>query len=376
MRTNKHRIFIIIILLLTCSVAFSQNDDIYKTVVYRCGEDGYSCFRIPAIVQTKTGALLAFAEARKNSCADAGDIDMVLKRSEDGGRTWSKLIMVRDDGENACDNPIPIVDRLTGRVILVMSWGAGSETESSINNQTFKEGRKIFVTYSDDNGLTWSPAKDITADVKETNWAWNVTGPCHGIQLQKGIHKNRFIVPANHTLLGSKGTYSHIICSDDGQNWKLGGKAEQGGNESTVVELKNGNLMLNMRNYNRNISKTRSYVVSKDYGMTWSKMNYASALIEPVCQGSIINLTKNGKLTSKILFSNPASTTKRQKMTIRLSKDNGTTWPYSYLVYDGPSAYSDMVVIDNKQIGLLYENGQNNAYEMISFAIVPVKAIK
>jgi sialidase-1 len=372
--------FILFLFLFTAShniVKAQQRADIQRTTVFQAGENGYSCFRIPAVIQTKTGILLAFAEARKNSCADSGDIDMVEKRSEDGGRTWSPLIIVRDDGENACDNPIPIVDRRTGRIILVTSWGAGNESEAIINSKNFQKGRRIFVSYSDDEGLTWSAAKDITTDVKQDGWAWNVTGPCHGIQLQKGPHKNRYVVPANHTFIGAKGTYTHVIYSDDGLNWKLGGIiTEQGGNESTVVELKNGTLMLNMRNYNRKISKTRSFVTSKDCGLTWSKMQYAPELIEPVCQGSILNLTKNGKLTSRILFSNPASEKERVKMTIRMSKDNAKTWPYSFLVNDGPSAYSDIVVMDNTTVGILYENGVKDAYEKIEFAVVPVSLIK
>jgi sialidase-1 len=359
-----------------CSAAFAQTQDIFRKTVFQNGEGGYSCFRIPAIIQTKTGVLLAFAEARKNSCADSGNIDMVVKRSEDKGHSWSSIILVRDDGDNACDNPIPIVDSRTGRVILVTSWGAGSETESQINRNKVKIGRRIFVCHSDDNGLTWSESKEITDSVKRADWAWDVTGPCHGIQLQKSKHKGRFVVPANRTYIDHKGTYSHMIYSDDGENWKIGGLVtEQGGNESTIVELKNGDLMLNMRNYNRKESKTRSFVTSKDGGMTWSKMQYAPELIEPICQGSILNLTKNGKLTKRLLFSNPASTSQRVKMTIHLSKDSGKTWPSSFLVNEGPSAYSDMVMMDNQNIGILYENGVNDSNEKIEFAIVPVSAI-
>ena len=134
--------------------------------------------------------------------------------------------------------------------------------------------------------------------------------------------------------------------------------------------------MLNMRNYNREESKTRSYAISKDGGETISKMHYLPELIEPICQGSTLNLMKDGKIGNNILFSNPASTESREKMTIKLSEDNGQTWPYAYLVYSGPSAYSDLVNLPDGNIGLLYEYGINNPYEKIGFTIIPFNKLK
>ena len=125
-----------------------------------------------------------------------------------------------------------------------------------------------------------------------------------------------------------------------------------------------------MRNYNRNESKTRSYAISKDGGKTLSGTKYIPELIEPVCQGSTLNYTNKGKITNKILFSNPASMDKREKMTIKLSKDNGKTWPYAELIYPGPSAYSDLVNLSGGNIGLLFEYGENNPYENIGFIVV------
>lgn len=341
--------------------------------VFQKGEEGYACFRIPAIVQSKSGTLLAFAEARKNSCSDTGNIDLVLKRSEDGGKNWSRIITVWDDQNNVCGNPVPMIDQATGKIILVACWNSGEYTEKQIMDKKSSDcNRRVYVLYSDDDGKNWTNPKEITPTVKLSDWGWYATGPCHGIQLQNKKHKGRLVVPANYSTLETKERHSHLIYSDDlGGTWELGGLVkEPGGNESSVVELKNGDLMLNMRNYNRNESKTRSYAISKDGGKTLSVTKYIPELIEPVCQGSTLNYTNKGKITNKILFSNPASMDKREKITIKLSKDNGKTWPYAELIYPGPSAYSDLVNLSGGNIGLLFEYGENNPYENIGFIVV------
>jgi len=347
--------------------------------VFQKGEEGYACFRIPAIVQSKSGALLAFAEARKNNCSDTGNIDLVLKRSEDGGKNWSPIITVWGDQDNVCGNPVPIIDQTTGKVILVTCWNSGECSEKQIMDKMHSEcSRRIYVFFSDDEGKSWSAPKEITSAVKLSDWGWYATGPCHGIQIQNKRHKGRLVVPANCSILETKERHSHLIYSDDlGNTWKLGGTVKKsGGNESSVVELKDGDLMLNMRNYNRNESKTRSYAISKDGGETLSEMEYIPELIEPICQGSTLNYLNKGKISHKILFSNPASIDKREKMTIKLSKDNGKTWPYAKLIYSGPSAYSDLVNLRKGNIGLLFEYGENNPYERIGFIAIQKDKIK
>ncbi len=346
--------------------------------VFQKGQDGYACFRIPAIVQCKSGVILAFAEARKNSCSDTGNIDLVVKRSENGGKTWSHAITVWDDGENVCGNPTPVVDQESGRVVLVACWNLGTDHEQQIINQTSKDSRRIFVLYSDDEGLTWSDPKEITSSVKRDNWTWYATGPCHGIQLQHSNYKGRIVISTNHMIAGTKTYHSQLIYSDDkGESWELGGIVrEHGGNESSVVELENGNLMLNMRNYNRTKYKSRAYAISKDGGETISTMDYLPELIEPICQGSTLNYLEKGKISSIILFSNPASMKQRINMTVKMSKDNGQTWPYAFLIYPGPSAYSDLVCLANGKIGLLYEYGIENPYERIGFTVLALEQIE
>ena len=365
------------ILLMLLSISLQAQENL-TTDVFQKGQDGYACFRIPAIVQSKAGTLLAFAEARRNSCSDTGNIDLVVKRSEDGGKTWSKAITVWDDGDNVCGNPAPIVDQETGRIILVTCWNLGEDHEKEIIDGKSKDSRRIYVLSSDNDGISWSAPKEITSSVKHPDWTWYATGPCHGIQLQSKKYKGRLVVSANHMVAGTKTYHSQLIYSDDkGETWKLGGiVSKHGGNESSVVELENGDLMLNMRNYNREESKSRSYVISKDGGKTVSKMQYLSELVEPICQGSTLNYMKSGKISNNILFSNPASTDKREKMTIKLSQNNGTTWPYAFLVYPGPAAYSDLVNLPDGYIGLLYEYGTNNAYEKIGFTSISFETLK
>lgn len=167
-------------------------------------------------------------------------------------------------------------------------------SRKQIIDKTSKDSRRVYVLYSDNDGKSWSTPKEITSSVKHPDWTWYATGPCHGIQLQGKKNKGRLVVAANHMVAGTKTYHSQLIYSDDkGETWKLGGIVnEHGGNESSVVELKNGYLMLNMRNYNREESKTRSYAISKDGGETVSQMSYLPELIEPICQGSTLNYMK------------------------------------------------------------------------------------
>ena len=185
--------------------------------VYSQGVDGYEVYRIPAIVKTQSNTLLAFAEARKaRSNGDSGDIDLVVKRSSDNGKTWSKQIMIWDDGQNTCGNPVPIVDD-KGRIHLLMTWNYQTDKWGTITNGTGENTRRPYYTYSDDDGVTWASPVEITSAVKKEKWDWYATGPCHGIQIQKGTNRGRLIAPNYFTARenGKVKSYSHIIYSDD-----------------------------------------------------------------------------------------------------------------------------------------------------------------
>jgi len=343
--------------------------------VYKSGEEGYACFRIPAIIKAQDGTFLAFAEGRRKSASDTGNIDLVLKRSKDG-KVWSPLQVVWTDSGNTCGNPAPVVDKRTGRIVLLSTWNDGSDTESKIVKKTSRDTRRVFVMTSDDVGVSWTSPREITSSVKKESWTWYATGPCHAIQLQGKSYRNRLVIPSNHDE--SNNHYSQVFYSDDGGNsWQLGGVIPQTGvNECSVVELKNGDLMLNMRNYDRKAFKARAVAVSHDGGASWSDFHFQQEQIEPICQGNVLNLLKHGKVSKNLFFSNPASESERIKMTVRQSRDNGKSWPHSFEVYSGPSAYSDLVAISDKEVGVLFEYGLKNPYERIGFMPVSVKQLR
>ncbi len=343
--------------------------------IYKAGEDGYSCFRIPAMVTTTKGTVLAIAEARKNNCGDAGNIDLVVKRSVDGGKTWGNLQIIWDDSSNTCGNPSPIINKKTGNIILLSTWNLGTDHEKDIANQTSKDTRRVFVLSSSDDGNTWTSPREITKDVKPDDWTWYATGPGSGIQISKGKHKGRMVVACDHGEAGKKTSFSHAIYSDDdGKTWILGETVPQGKvNECTVAELTNGKLMLNMRNSGE--ARYRQISISKNGGKSWSDIYPDTALIEPVCEGSLIQYNHPRK-KKFLVFSNPASKTSRTAMTVRFSYNNGKTWPVSRLLYSGPSAYSNVAVLPNGNIGCLFEAGFAKPYEGIVFQEINLDEIK
>jgi sialidase-1 len=360
---------ILIILLTGCTQKnIKQSSDI---VVFQSGSDGYQTFRIPALIKAPNGDLLAFCEGRVNNELDAGDIDLVMRRSKDNGKSWGKLKIIWDDNKNTCGNPAPVVDYETGEVFLVMTWNLGSDHEGDIIAGKSKDSRRVFITSSSDNGNTRMTPREITMDIKKNNWTWYATGPVHGIQKIMEPNKGRLIIPCDHSNFIDKKYYSHIIYSDDhGKNWSLGGITPQGDvNECTIAELAGGKLLLNMRNYDREYN-CRKVSYSMDGGLTFADIRSDMTLIEPVCQAAMLTINFEGK--DILLFSNPASQENRLNMTVKISLDGGESWPYSKLVYSGQSAYSDMVVLDNGKIGLLYEKDD---YQKIAFSILDLKKI-
>jgi len=315
--------------------------------VYVSGEGGYHTYRIPALVISQKGTLLAFCEGRRNSGADDGDIDLLVKRSFDQGDTWTEQQVIWADGENTIGNPCPVVDRDTGTIWLPFCW----------NND------RVFVTCSTDDGATWAEPREITADVKPDDWTWYATGPVHGVQLSNG----RLLLPCDHRLRGPRVFYSHVVYSDDhGTTWQLGGTLPAKTNECVAVEMEDGRVYLNMRS---NEEKNRRAVAwSDDGGETWSDATLDDALVEPVCQGSAVRCTlatTHGK--SRILFANPAST-ERERMTVRVSYDEGRSWPQSGVLHHGPAAYSDVATAEDLTLFCLYECGKERPYETITLA--------
>ncbi len=345
--------------------------------LFESGTCGYNTFRIPAIIATKEGTLLAFAEGRKNSSSDTGDIDLIMKRSEDNGDTWSEIMVLWDDAVNVCGNPAPVVDSETGNIHLLMTWNLGKDHEPDIIKGSSEDTRRIFIMHSSDDGKSWSDPEEITSMVKRSDWTWYATGPCHGIQMVSGKHRGRLIVPCDHIESGTNKYYSHIIFSDDnGKNWSIGGSTRQDQvNECSVAELSGGRLMLNMRNYDRT-RKSRRVALSDDGGMTWGDLFPDTALVEPICQGSLLTYSYSGSERGRLLFSNPADENIRQNMMLRMSYDEGQTWPVSKVLHPGPSAYSDIVRMATGDIGCLYEAGSESPYEGIVFKKIALEELE
>ena len=341
--------------------------------LFRSGEEGYQCFRIPAIVLTNNGTLLAFAEGRKTDCGDAGDIDLVVKRSTDGGESWTGLTVIWDDSANTCGNPAPVVDRTTGTIFLLSTWNRGTDHEPQIIDGTSRDTRRVFIMSSVDDGSRWSAPREITGDVKRLEWTWYATGPVNGIQLQTGPYRGRLVVPCDHIEAGTKKYFSHTIHSDDhGSTWVLGGRtpADQV-NECTIAELSDGTLLLNMRNYTS--VRIRQTATSTDGGATWSSLKGDTTLIEPVCQASLLKVERK-EGTPLLAFSNPASAVSRTAMTVRLSFDEGKTWQWRQVLHPGPSAYSNLVNLSNGGLACLFEAGEKSPYEGIVFRKVPLSS--
>ncbi|MEV6838620.1 sialidase family protein [Streptomyces sp. NPDC051133] len=346
---------------------------------FRAGHEGYASFRIPAVVATRRPTLLAFCEGRVASAADHGHIDIVLKRSTDGGRTWGPLQVAASNGTNLAGNPAPVVLD-TGRILLVHVRAAASATEAAILRGQVKDadGRRVWVQHSDDDGRTWSRPKEITAQVRKPGWRWYATTPGHALQLSGG----RVLVPANHTLpptgtdTGAEARYNsgHRLLSDDrGESWYLGYLDENTDgyinvNETTAAELPDGRVYFNTRN-DSPAPGNRADAHSGDGGRTLVKRFRPQAgLTAPVCEASVLQLRDPDLL----LFSAPADPAYRALMTIRASADGGTTWRTALTVDGLPAAYSDLVRVDTDTVGLLYETGDFGAYETITFRRLPV----
>lgn len=366
----------------------------YSTVFER-GEDGYHTFRIPAVVEAADGTLLAFAEGRVDSAGDDGNIDLVLKRSPDGGRTWGELDVVADDGGNKFGNPVPVVDRATGRVLLnTTRTGGGVSGEDVICGQaTAEETRRSFMQHSDDNGATWSAPQEITADVKRPEWRHFVGGPGHGTQLTRGAHAGRLVIPGNHSRAPEPGGAcpdnrlfgGHALYSDDGgATWHLGGVDEVTDgtvipNETTATELSDGTVYFNTRDQHGSSPGTRAATLSGDGGATFdAPYREVPDLLAPVVQGAVLTLPAASDPAERLVFSAPRHATARENLTLRTSRDDGATWRDGPQLNDGPAGYSDLVPAAGG-VGVLYENGDRTPagdglqpyHQRITYAHVP-----
>ncbi|WP_433463383.1 exo-alpha-sialidase [Spirillospora sp. CA-128828] len=286
-----------------------------EQVIFAQHTEGYFCFRIPAIVKALDGTLLAFAEGRVSGCGDAGDIDLVLRRSTDGGRTWGPLQVV-----------LPA-------------------------------------------------ARELTDQIGKPEWnSWYATGPGHAIQLRHGPHAGRLIVPANHEGGGGapKGgpQGGHLNYSDDGGlTWRIGADDTRTSNdvspgELSAAELSDGRIYVNARDNTGTDPGNRNTAISSDGGATFdAPFRTLPKLDAPKVQGSVLPVGR------RLLLSVPAHPVTREVMAVRSLSDEGRNWQkVGKVIYWGPSAYSDMADLGGGRIGLMYEAGRTSPYESIRFA--------
>lgn len=362
----------------TCLTVRAEEPALEKVDLFIGGEDGYTAYRIPGMVVTPKGAVLAYCEARRTSSADWGDIEVLLRRSVDGGKTWDPPRKIahkgapvprsrfshgrkyRSDTEQTVNNPAAVIEAATGRIYFLYCIEYGA----------------CFVMHSDDDGVSWSEPADITStfDQFRPEFPWTViaTGPGHGIQLKSG----RLVMPV---WLSSGAGGKHrpsvvsVIFSDDrGTSWRRGAIAIPNNeefvnpSETTAVELSDGTVMLNARNESK--PNRRLIVTSPDGATSWSAPQFDEALLEPICLGSLLRLPTDSA-EDRLLFANPHSLKRdangnvipgsgpRGNLSIKLSNDGGKTWPIMKTLEPGPSAYSDLASLPDGTVLCFYERG-------------------
>ena len=347
---NKLKSFFGSLLLLFCSMSMFAQQNLFRTTVYDMNYKGSKYYRIPALTMAGDGVLLATADRRGDKLGDLpNDISIVCRRSLDNGTTWSDPIyIVKGQGEGkGYGDPCMIYDRETRKLLCLYAGGPGlwASNRSSLN--------RIHVSESSDNGLTWSEPQDLTHEIYPNNWYGAFAGSGNGLQLKDG--RLMFVVAARLTAVwGGELTNFAIYSDDHGQTWHRSAPVYGPGDEAKVVELKNGYIMMSIRNPKKGYRKIS---ISKDRGETWEMPYLQEDLMDPACNGDIIRIAQKNVLLQSL----PGSKTTRENVTLYASFDEGKTWTVKKQISNGFSAYSSIAVLPNGQIGMLVEEGKWDA---------------
>ena len=360
----------------------------YDEDVVDNASNGYVSYRIPAIIKTPDGSLLAFMEGRVNSTADYGDVKILAQKSMNNGKTWALSTLVAQNGNIQADNAVPVVDYTdplypNGRIFLF--YCIGNNTQANVTQLIGV--REVFYVTSTDNGATWAAPVNITlqvhhpyqpsfnpAYVDPLKWSAYATGPAHGLQLTQGSFAGRIVVPFNHGIFTTQTNYGAAFYTDDhGKTFHISPDVTLQSDETTAAELTGGGVILNSRDQylpgnERIISFDNSGAL--DNTTQWgSALN--AGLPEPVCEGSMLNYTTTAG-TKVLLFSNPTDPGGRDHIGVRQSFDGGKTWTQAYIVDPGASAYSDIVALPNGHIGIIYEAANNLEFVSFGYNLIPV----
>ena len=329
----------------------------------RAGDDGVAVYRIPGLVATPRGTLIAVYDQRMRGWADLpADVRIGMSRSTDKGQTWAPMRTILDMGEhdkfkgNGAGDPCAWVDPRSGTIWVAALWSHGDRGwRGSGPGLTPDETGQWLLVRSTDDGLTWSAPTNITRQVKRPDWRLLLQGPGRGIAMQDGT----LVVPAQFKDAANVPHATLMSSRDGGATWAIGTGAEPRTTEAQVVELAGGALMLNMRD---DRGGSRSVAVTRDLGRTWTAHpSSRRALPEPVCMASLIRLWAHENIAGRnlLLFSNPAvDKAPRRRLTIKVSADEGLSWPEAYhtLLDEGVSAgYSCLTAVDRESVGILYE---------------------
>ncbi|GAA2538481.1 hypothetical protein GCM10010423_40110 [Streptomyces levis] len=363
-----------------------------SSVPYVSGEGGYATYRIPATVVTPRGTVLAFAEGRRGGAGDSGDIDVVLRRSADGGCSWGPLTVVAAGDGDTRGNPAPVVDPRSGDVVLLTSYNSGDVTEAQImrGEVTPEQSRRVFVQRGRDDGRRFTAPREITAQVKHPSWRWYATGPGHALALTRGPYAGRLVVPANHSASPPPGSPdtgreprhygAHALLSDDGgRTWRPGFVDDSydgtdNANESTAAQLPDGDVYFSARDQHGTSAGHRLDSRSSDGGASLDRPYAVQPTLNdvPVVQGSV--LQPPGR-HAPLLFSGPSDPTARRAMAVWRSTDGGATFTRALTLSQQPAAYSDLVPLGRGTVGILYETGLRGTYETIEFRRIPADAL-
>jgi sialidase-1 len=366
------------------------------------GQDNCNTYRIPGLITTNNGTLIAVYDNRYNSSKDLQeDIDIGMSRSADGGETWEQMKVIMDMGtfgglpqnRNGMGDPCILYDDRNNVIWVASLWMPGAEPDQMLwwvskPGMAPEVTGQFMVVKSTDDGLTWSKPENLTQQIKWPEWQLLLQGPGRGITMKDGT----LVFPAQFKAdIGTKaidgGQYtchSTIVYScDGGLTWEIGTGAKSNTSESQVVELFDGTLMLNMRDdrnrRDKGATNGRAVSTTSDMGKTWvTHATSNSALPEPNCQASLIaaDLNISGTVKNVLFFSNPADRTKRADMTIKASLDKGTTWPEQYQILlneDEGYGYSCLTMINNEYVGILYEGVKDLYFQKIAVKDLLIK---